>query len=371
VTLTLTASAQTFQTVDDFQYVAGQTADSFGLTVAPSGVVYACGFGSDGINATHGLVMASTDGGSTWSAPIDDFYFPGWGTRDDGGIVADPVGNLYVAGRYYSSGPSYRFVRRSTDGGATWSTVDAVAISGGYASPLAAGGLTADSAGNVYVTEPISGTWTVRKGTGGTSFSTVDSFQPSASQAEAVFAHPTAGVFAVGYSTVVSKRTSSQAWTVRRSSDGGASWSTVDTYQATSGSAAAAYGAGADAQGNIYVVGRAFVPNKSSSIGHWQVRKSTNGGSSWITVDDYQLFTSGNQVALGFAADSNGNLFVAGWSSAGTGTGPYYWIVRESAGGTGPWTTVDNISGMAHAIAPDNAGHLFVGGESPWLVRRN
>jgi hypothetical protein len=37
--LTLTASAQTWQTVDDYQYVPDQTCLNFGLTVAPSGIV--------------------------------------------------------------------------------------------------------------------------------------------------------------------------------------------------------------------------------------------------------------------------------------------------------------------------------------------
>jgi hypothetical protein len=380
VILTGSAYAQTWQTVDDFQYAAGQVAVNFGLTLAPSGVVFACGFAADGVSGEHGLVMASADGGNTWSTPIDDIVFPGGAARDDGGIVCDSAGNLYAAGRYYSSSPSYRFVRRSTDGGATWSTVDTVTINGSYASPLAAGGITADAAGNVYVTEPVAGTWTIRKGTGGTNFSTVDAFQPSGSQAEAVFA--STGVFAVGYGTVVSKKSNSQAWIVRRSLNDGATWATVDTYQPSSGYNAVAYAAGADAHGNIYAVGRAFIPNRSSSIGHWQVRKSANGGASWTTVDDYALFTSGNQVALGFATDSNGNLFATGWASAGTGTGPYCWIVRESVGGTGPWTTVDNFSyasgAMAHSIAADNSGNVFVGGQGTpaagpvhWMVRKN
>jgi hypothetical protein len=366
-----TASARTWQTVDDFQYTAGQTAVNCGLTVAPSGVVFGCGFAADGINAEHGLVMASADGGNTWSPPLDDFYAPGWATRDDGGIVADSAGNLYVAGRFYSSGPFYRFVRRSTDGGATWSTVDTVRISGFYASPLAAGGITTDATGNVYITEPILGTWTVRKGIGGTNFSTVDTFQPSGSQAQTVFAHPTAGVFAVGSGTVVNKNSSSQAWVVRRSLDGGATWATVDAYQASGGYAAEAFGIGADAQGNIYVVGRAAVPNKRSSIMHWQIRQSANGGSSWSTLDDYVLSTSNNQVATGFAADSQGNLYATGYSNPVSGTGGPTWIVRESLGGTGAWTTVDALPGLAHAIAADSLGNVFVGGQNPWLVRKN
>src|SRR5690349_16300040 len=120
---TCAASAQTWQTVDDYQYVPGAYAVNFGLTVAPSGTLFACGYADDAINVQHGLVMASVDGGNTWSASVDDFYFSGVATRHDGGIVSDSARNLYVAGRYYSATPSapfYRFVRRSADGGATW-----------------------------------------------------------------------------------------------------------------------------------------------------------------------------------------------------------------------------------------------------------
>src|SRR5262249_33601127 len=130
------SKGQSWQTIDDLQYMSGQPAANFGLTVAPSGTVFACGYGSDGA-AYHGLVIASTDGGATWSNPLDDFVYPGSTSRYDGGIVSDSAGNLYVAGRYYfPSGPFYRFVRRSNDGGLTWATVDTVPISGLYASPL-------------------------------------------------------------------------------------------------------------------------------------------------------------------------------------------------------------------------------------------
>jgi len=77
---------------------------------------------------------------------------------------------------------------------------------------------------NVYVAEPFN-IWTIRKGVGGTNFSTVDTFQSSGlSTAQSVFAHPTAGIFAAGYGTAVARNSSSQAWMVRRSLDGGATW---------------------------------------------------------------------------------------------------------------------------------------------------
>ena len=379
--LVRTSHAQAWQTVDDFQYVAGEWAVNFGLAVAPSGILFASGYAADSVGVGHGLIMASTDGGNTWSAPLDDFVYPGSATRDDGGICADAAGNLYVAGRYYfSSGPEYRFVRRSTDGGATWSTVDTVAISGFYAFPLAATQIGADSAGNVYVTVPNLNTWSIRKGVGGTSFSTVDTFQPNDSQANAVFVHPTAGVFVAGYGTVTTKKGSSQAWMVRRSLDGGAAWTTVDTYQASSGYSATAYGIGADASGNLYVVGNAGLSSNGRNSGlYWVVRKSANGGATWSTVDTYQLLIAGNQRALGFASDSLGNLYVAGEALASGGTGPIYWVVRENASGVGSWTTVDILTNsIPHAIAADGASDVFVGGQATpasgglqWLVRKN
>src|SRR6266700_4067076 len=116
--ITQTNFAQTWQMVDDFQYVAGQAAVNFGLAVAPSGALFASGFAYDASGVGHGLVMASADAGNTWSAPLDDFVYPGSTTRYDGGIVSDSAGNLYVAGRYYfSSGPIHWIVRRSADGG--------------------------------------------------------------------------------------------------------------------------------------------------------------------------------------------------------------------------------------------------------------
>src|SRR6266581_3035831 len=51
--LTHTTLAQTWQTVDDFQYVTGQTAVSFGLTVAPSGILFASGYGFDASGLSH------------------------------------------------------------------------------------------------------------------------------------------------------------------------------------------------------------------------------------------------------------------------------------------------------------------------------
>src|SRR2546426_1037085 len=88
------ALSQTWQTVDDFQYVTGQSAENNGLAFAPNGTLFACGWGDDSSGFEHALVMASADGGNTWSAPLDDFVYPGSNqTFYNAGIVADAPGN--------------------------------------------------------------------------------------------------------------------------------------------------------------------------------------------------------------------------------------------------------------------------------------
>src|SRR6266704_6090611 len=103
-----------------------------------------------------------------------------------------------------------------------------------------------------------------------------------------------------------------------------------------------------------------------TSSSYWVVRKSADGGATWTTVDTYQLLTAGTQRALGFASDSLGNLYVAGEALASGGVGPNYWIVRENPGGTGSWITVDTVTNsIPHAIAADGLGNVFVGGQNP------
>src|SRR5947209_19766618 len=92
VFLTHSSFAQTWQTVDDFQYVVGKASFARGLAKDPSGNLYAAGDGLDGSTNYHALAMKSSDGGATWNA-IDDFFDRGTSVNDgpgyDGGIAAE------------------------------------------------------------------------------------------------------------------------------------------------------------------------------------------------------------------------------------------------------------------------------------------
>jgi hypothetical protein len=393
--LTHAAIAQTWQTVDNYQYAAGQSAGNAALAVAPNGTLLAAGWAYDSATNGHAVVVASADNGVTWSAPLDDYTGP---VLEDNpsyyAVGLDPAGNLYGAGLYADiNDPNitdHWFVRRSTDSGATWSTVDDVApFSGSWFNQ--ANAIAADAAGNVYVagylnTGSGSGAWIVRKSASSGNFTTVDSFPCSGGiiGAAAIYVHPTAGIFVAGQADLVVKGVTIRAWIVRRSTNAGATWSTVDTFYGTKGATyyfGRAYGINADAHGNLYVVGALAIPYKSGAPWQWVVRRSANGGSSWSTVDTYQLAPAGNSVAAGLAFDSHGNIYVAGYGNT-TYWGVNNWIVRSSPTGTNSWSTVDTFQyvngdySSAAAIVANATGNVFVGGRGSdatsghWLVRK-
>ena len=344
------------------EYLGG-TGQTSGLTVAPSGTIYASGSVS-GVPTDRGVVLSSSDSGATWTGPLDDFASSGGYTYYNG-MASDAAGNLYVAGRVVDSNfaaPDHWIVRRSSDGGASWTTVDDFDRGGQPDGESPA--IAVDAAGDVYVSDvsfvSASSVWTVRKGVGGTSFSTVDAAQSGRSRA--LFAHPTAGIFTAG--------TKDGGWTVRRSTDGGATRSNIETFRLGNHYGSHAYGIGANALGHLFVVGAAF--DRTGS--RWLVRKSIDGGASFSTVENFQ--PNGNpSKALRFSATPNGDLYVAGVSPSLIGS--QHWTVRKNPGGTGSWSTYDDYqyagkSAIPSSMAADASGNLFVGGAGidHWLIKR-
>lgn len=162
-------------------------------------------------------------------------------------------------------------------------------------------------------------------------------------------------------------------WMVRTSTDGGGSWTDIggDTFQLNSKESAGANGFTADAHGNVYTCGNAFLRN----IPHWIVRLLPAGGADWQTVSDLTAKSGGYANGMCFFPGNNFNpvaaVFAVGWVNS-------KWEVRRSQDHGMSWFSVDPGIGLgnAHKAICDSAGNIFVvgsrdggSGSSRWVVR--
>src|SRR5205823_866623 len=101
-----------------------------------------------------------------------------------------------------------------------------------------------------------------------------------------------------------------------------------------------------------------------TNVNHWLVRKSANGGASWSNDDDFQLTSLKNASASAIGTDFAGNVYVAG--VAGDDSAALHAIVRSNTGAS--WTTSDDYFGMASAryqgFTTDSSGTLYALGRS-------
>jgi len=211
--------------------------------------------------------------------------------------------------------------------------------------------------------------WAVRKrAAGAQNFVTVDmAGGPPINDARGVGFHPTAGIFVVG------KMGDGQRhlWTVRRSANQGATWTTVDTFQDSTKTYSEASGIAVSASGAIYVSGRAAQTVKGKTVNNWVVRRSLNGGVTWTTVDRFGAepapYGLGVSTATAITVAPSGNVYVTA-----TTPDPSHLIVRKGTtapNGTMSWVTIDDyqlVNGQpsdAHGITSDAAGNIFTAGK--------
>jgi hypothetical protein len=158
------------------------------------------------------------------------------------------------------------------------------------------------------------------------------------------------------------------SWLLRMSSAAGApgSWITLDSFQLAPGQGSQAYGVVEDPQGVIFVAGGALdVRGKQ----HGLVRKSVDGGRTWVIVDDVASVML-NDIHLA----PNLGLFTAAHSAV--------WQVRRGDLSGNNWVTADQTSsgGMTRRIGHDAAGYVYAVGNitrtakktvyTEWTVRK-
>jgi len=278
-------------------------------------------------------------------------------------IAVDVSGAIYAVG---SNGGEWIASKSHLSSTLSWVTVDSTSSDDGQQ----ANGIALDQVnGRIYVVghqEEIAGVVNivVRRSTDkGATWTTVLSYD-SGSQEEYGFAVDTAsdGSRVI----VVGETTQEDGWIILSSSTGDSgSWARVDL------------GSGGDpAQGQtvdvkfsptdplkVYALGQRTV----GTINQWVVKSSSLGGltGSWAIVDTFQSALPATSGVQGQALLITGSsVFVFGYES---GPGQTKWVTRRSStGASGTWSTVDTISHSSSIVGPKSAqtvsGAIFVGG---------
>lgn len=252
-------------------------------------------------------VRLSSDGGVSWDRTDDSFQLHASGTAYPMGLATDPVGNVYVSGVAHTklNSQSHWLVRRKSPGlNGQWSTVADFEVKGkGYAKSMG--------------------------------------FVPA-------FGSIPSGLIAVG--------SLGDKWTVQRSRNQGATWTTVDSWSPKFGGATYAVGIASDSSGKMFVVG--------SQGDTGTIRISSNGGDTW--EPDLNYPASPGFRPSDIAADSNGNVWVAGGTYM---AGAWRWTVQQR-NVLGIWSsqapfgsTAEAPWSFARGIAADGAGNVFVAGD--------
>jgi hypothetical protein len=164
-------------------------------------------------------------------------------------------------------------------------------------------------------------------------------------------------------------------WLVRASRDAGKTWATVERFEITPGRQNYALGMAEDAAGNIYVAGVVSGPSDTRAL----IRKSRNRGTAWTTVEDH--LSPGAITCKTYDIDFiDGALFTLGRCGDDA---TYRWVVRRSTDGGGTWDTVDAARDASARYAKPGAmtrtagGALIVlgiervGETDQWLMRRS
>lgn len=339
-----------------------QSANGAEIAVSPfSGQVFAAGgVGLDKEGDFLGTLRASAPGGNEWTT-LDSYRKEGWTWSMFRGVAADSIGRVFTAGETSDSATRQQawFVREWTEGAQQWVIADWVHVSG-LMGQSCADVKIATASGDVYAAgHTTTGTvrsWTVRKRAfGQAGFATVDSL-PGLAAASIAFRGTT--VFVAGQ-LATSGNTS--GWTIRMSPTGApGSWRTVDSFS-EQGNPAAALGIAVAADGWIYATGWADrVVGKgrnATKVRSWTVRRSGDGGTSWTTVDRFGAWPSGSDVRANAAVvDSvDGAIFVAGTTPDGafvrkgiTGAnGAITWTISDDFQDRQPLLTGSRLNGIA------------------------
>jgi hypothetical protein len=366
--------ASSWSTIDIYEKSPGVDAMAMSVTVDSSGTIYAGGSaGNLDYTDLYWTIRKSSDGGASWTTMAEVQSEPNTYASVYGlGIFS---GILFAVGWDFTPTDGNWFTRKSSDGGTTWSDSDPnYTYSGGYSVAKA---VARAPNGNVYVVGNSSDAsyyrGVIRKASSVSSntWTTVFSYlldPMGATEFNAISVGGDGKIWVVGSAT---DSTANQHWVVFVSSDDGATWTQVDDYQGDSVSHGMAFSVsvlGSD----VFVSGQA-VDGSGDAI--WIVRKSSDDGATWTNADEFSPIPGYWSYPRSIVEHKNGNLYVGG-------IGGSSWVIRKSSDRGATWVTDDDFTleaggyGDVNSLSVDSTGNIYAAGNATissaplWVVRK-
>ncbi len=309
----------------------------------------------------YATVKYNAAGSQQW---VQRYNGPGNSHDEAKGICVDRFRNVYVTGRTYDATTSedYTTIKYNAAGDEKW-VRRYNGPGGGFDEARA---IAVDSAGNVYVTGASYGGSTdvdyatVKYDTAGVELWVRRYNGPANSTDEAV----AIAVDRSGNATVTGSSWGSSSYydyaTVKYNAAGTQQWAA--RYNGTASGPDNAYAITVDTAGNIYVTGRS---SGMVDYDYATVKYNPAGSEQWAR--QYNGPGDSYDEAYAVAVDPPGNAVVTG-RSMGLSGGEDYATVKYTAAGTQIWAGRYNgpagDNDVASAIALDDAGNIYVTGES-------
>jgi hypothetical protein len=191
-------------------------------------------------------------------------------------------------------------------------------------------------------------------------------------QAQAVAVDASGNAFVTGYSGVSASFPNSYDYvTIKYSSAGVALW--INRYNGVENGGDQAQALAIDSNGNLLVTGASYLTSGSGSHHDFATVKYSNDGAA-LWTNRYHGPANSGDYAQAVAVNQKGDVFVTGYSSSTNDEHSFFYnnfdyvTIKYSGGGAPLWTNryvgPGNGDDIAHAIAVDSNGDVFVTGYS-------
>ncbi len=285
-------------------------------------------------------------------------------------MVVDNAGNVYVTGSTYTGPGNYDYltIKYNSSGALLWQ----VKYNGPPGGTDQANAIFVDNNGNVYVTgssyqlpfttnQDIA---TVKYNAQGVQqwVARFDGIRQRADNGTAIKADASGNVYVTGWTTDMHGSYARKDYiTIKYNPAGVQQWAVQ--YNGLGNKDDVPAGIGLDGLGNVYVAGTSY----AGSVGVndlLTVKYNSLGVQQW--EKRYDGAAGGYDYAGGMTVDNAGNVYVTGASYETINQD--YVTLKYNTGGTQLWKKTYNGPGngydIAHAIAVDNSGNVYVTGES-------